>query len=92
MKPGDLVTYKGARLPMPTFHGEVAGRAIQFNDQTGTLRLFPNDRVRVVELRGDNFALVSHAALKGGQVMLAPVHALAAIADETSHNGEDAAL
>jgi len=89
LREGDACTFTGGRLSVPTLRADVAGRGIFDNDQTGTLQLFSHDRVRVVEFRGDNYALVSHAALKGSQLLLCPVDRLAVIEAPKS---EDAAL
>lgn len=83
MNPGDLVTFatcSRVREVMPALHESCVGRAIECRDQVGTMRVVSGDRVRIVEIR-DNYALVSHSALKGA-LLLAPLEALKPIAQE----------
>lgn len=83
MNPGDLVTFSTcsrAREVMPALHESTVGRAIEYSDQVGTMRVCSGDRVRIVEIR-ENYALVSHVALKGA-LLLAPLEGLKPIADE----------
>lgn len=98
MNPGDLVTFSicsRAREVMPALHESTVGRAIELSDQVGTMRVSSGDRVRIVEIR-ENYALVSHVALKGA-LLLAPLEGLKAIAAELKqpidhHSEEDQKL
>lgn len=83
MNPGDLVTFSTCsreREVMPALHESCVGRPIEFTDAVGVMRVVSGDRVRLVEIR-DNYALVSHTALKGA-LLLAPLEGLKAIAAE----------
>ena len=66
MNAGDLMTFwcpVKDRMNLPCFRREVVGRAIECSDQIDTLKVFPGDRLRIDELRGD-YALVTHASCK----------------------------
>lgn len=52
------------RERLPVLTPDVMGRAIDWRDQTGTMRVLPGDRLSVVETRDDH-SLCKHAACVG---------------------------
>jgi len=52
------------RERLPVLTPDVVGRAINWRDQTGTMRVLPGDRLSVVETRDDH-SLCKHAACNG---------------------------
>lgn len=91
MKIGDLVSFypiSRDRETLPCFPRAVIGHPIECHHQSGTMRLLKGDRLLIEELRAD-FALTSHAALKGG-VQLVSLNQLKAIPAEP--HTEDADL
>jgi hypothetical protein len=52
------------RERLPVLTPDVVGRAIDWRDQTGTMRVLPFDRLSVVETRDDH-SLCKHSACAG---------------------------
>lgn len=72
MKRNELVTFHPVsrdRETLPCFPVSSLGQPLECQHQSGTMRLLRGDRVRIEELRGD-YALVSHAGLKGGVLLV----------------------
>ncbi len=76
------------RENLPCFPRSIVGHLIECHHQSGIMRLLKDDRVRIEEIRHDH-ALVTHAGLKGG-VLLVAINQLAPIPEETQP--EDALL
>jgi hypothetical protein len=62
--------YSRAREHCPVIHPDAQGRAIELSDQTGTMRVFPGDRVSIVEDR-DDYCLCKHSACTLGLLLIA---------------------
>lgn len=63
---GEVMTFWAPckdRMRLPCFRREVIGRTIECSDQIDVLKVFPEDRLRIDELRGD-YVLVTHASCK----------------------------
>lgn len=93
MKLNDLMTFSPHgcdRETLPCFPISIVGRPIECSDQSGTMRVLPGDRVRLVEIRQDH-ALVTHASLKGG-VLLTSLSQLLPIPSAPPAQEDDAAL
>ena len=90
VKVGELMSYECpdlARQTLPCFPRSVIGGALECGNQIGVLKIWPRDRVRVTELRGE-YALVTHSSYLDG-VALVAWNLLAAIPAENQEHGED---